>query len=124
TELSETEVEGDPVLLDRLVSNLVGNAVAYNRPGGVLEVEVSSDGDRGFLEVRNDGPLLSESEVPMLFSRFHRHESATERGFGLGLSVVEAIARAHEGTVVAHARPEGGLEIRFEMDLAPPADPA
>lgn len=125
TSLSETFVEGDPVLLDRLVSNLVRNAVAYNRTGGVLDIEVFPAGDRAVLIVRNDGPVLVESEVPMLFSRFHRHETAGEEaGFGLGLSVVEAITRAHEGTVVAHARPEGGLEVRFEMDLAPPADPA
>lgn len=125
TELRESEVEGDRVLLDRLVANLVGNAVTYNRTGGILEVDVYPAGNRAVLIVRNDGPVITANEVPMLFSRFHRHETAgKEAGFGLGLSVVEAIARAHEGTVVAHARPEGGLEIRFEMDLAPPVDPA
>ncbi len=122
--LSETEVEADPVLLDRLVSNLVRNAVAYNRPGGIMEVEVGPAGDQAVLVVRNDGPLLEESEIPMLFSRFHRHRSAAaERGFGLGLPVVEAITRAHDGSIVATARPEGGLEVRFEMALALQGEP-
>ncbi|MBN8866326.1 MAG: HAMP domain-containing protein [Solirubrobacterales bacterium] len=123
-DLSETEVEADPVLLDRLVANLIRNAVAYNRPGGLLEVEVGPADDQAFLVVRNDGPMLSDRDVPMLFSRFHRQDpTASERGFGLGLSVVEAIARAHEGSVAATARPEGGLEVRFEMARAPQGEP-
>ncbi len=123
-ELSETEVEGDPVLLERLVSNLIRNAVVYNRPGGLLEAEVGSDAGRAFLVVRNDGPRLSEEDVALLFSRFHRHRSAvSERGFGLGLPVVEAIARAHAGSVVLAARPQGGLEVRFEMALAAQGEP-
>lgn len=123
-DLRETEVEGDPVLLDRLVANLVRNAAGYNRPGGLLAVEVGPSGDRGLLIVRNDGPVLTESEIPPLFSRFHRHESAaSERGFGLGLPIVEAITRAHGGSVVAATRPGGGLEIRFEMALAPQGEP-
>lgn len=57
-------------------------------------------------------------------STLHRHESAaSERGFGLGLPIVEAITRAHGGSVVAATRPGGGLEIRFEMALAPQGEP-
>lgn len=123
-DLSEAVVEADPVLLDRLVSNLVRNAISYNRPGGLLEIEVGPSGEDALLAVRNDGPLLTDSDVPLLFSRFHRHDTtSSEPGFGLGLSVVAAIARAHEGEVVAKARAEGGLDIRFRMKLAPQGEP-
>lgn len=123
-DLREAEVEGDPVLLDRLVSNLIGNAIYYNDLGGLLGVEVGRKGQTAFLLVVNDGVKLTGEEVPLLFSRFHRHESATaKRGFGLGLSIVEAISRVHDGSVAAFARPGGGLEVRFEMPLAPQGDP-
>lgn len=118
-ELSPTEVEGDPTLLDRLVSNLVRNAVAYNRPGGLLRIEVAASDGRAQLVVSNDGPQVDESEIRLLFSRFHRLKSAADEiGFGLGLPLVEAIARVHNGTVTATARPEGGLTMLFEMPLA------
>lgn len=117
-DLTATKVEGDPVLLERLIANLVRNAATYNHPGGLLEVEVRPNRGHALLVVRNDGPLLPDSELDLLFSRFHRHESAaSERGFGLGLPVVEAIARAHEGSVNVTLRPEGGLEVRFGMAL-------
>lgn len=117
-DLREATVEADPVLLDRLISNLVRNGVAYNRPGGLLGVEVREEGNRAVLTVRNDGRHLSGRDMDLLFARFHRGESSTKPGFGLGLPVAEAITRAHDGSVTGTARPEGGLEIRVELPLA------
>lgn len=115
-DLNEAEATGDPVLLDRLVSNLVNNAVAYNRPGGLLSVATGTVRGKVFLVAENDGPRLPDEEIPLLFSRFHRHPAtAGARGFGLGLPVVEAIARAHGGQVRIRARKQGGLEVRFEI---------
>lgn len=119
TDLERAEIEGDPMLIGRLVSNLVDNAVAYNLPGGLLSVAVSREGDVAVLIVANDGPRLDEDEVAALFIRFRRLESAgSTRGFGLGLPVVAAIARAHDATITATARPQGGLEMRFEIATA------
>jgi len=117
-DLNPAAVEVDPVLLDRLISNLIRNAVAYNLPGGLLGVATGPTGDLAVLTVANDGRRLSERDMTLLFSRFHRGESSDRPGFGLGLPVVEAIARAHDGNVKAIARPEGGLEVRVELPLA------
>lgn len=106
-------VEGDGVLLDRLVHNLVANGVRYNVPDGSVTVRVEGDGT---LEVTNTGPEVPPETVPHLFEPFRRlHERTHARGegAGLGLSIVSAIARAHGAEVTAEANGEGGgLTIR------------
>lgn len=106
-------VEGDGVLLDRLVHNLVANAVRYNVEDGRVTVRASRD---GFLEVTNTGPEVPADTVPQLFEPFRRlHERTHARGegAGLGLSIVSAIARAHGAEVTAEANGEGGgLTVR------------
>ncbi|MEU8957393.1 ATP-binding protein [Streptomyces sp. NPDC048518] len=119
-------VEGDGVLLDRLVHNLVANAVRYNAPGGRVDVVVGRDsggdgsgGGDGTLEVANTGPEVPPDTVPHLFEPFRRlHERTHARGegAGLGLSIVAAIARAHDAEVTAEANGAGGgltVRVRF-----------
>ncbi|CCH29085.1 ATP-binding protein [Actinosynnema sp. NPDC047251] len=110
-DLGPASVDGDPVLLERLVRNLVDNAVKHNHAGGRLEV-VSRD---GVLVVANTGPEIQPYEVEGLFRPFRRLDRARtttgERGLGLGLSIVRAIAAAHGGTVTAAPRADGGLEV-------------
>ncbi len=119
TRLESSVILGDPVLIGQLVSNLVDNASRYNVDGGLLSVAVSNDGKVATLEVANDGARLTKEEVGSLFVRFHRHESSRDTpGFGLGLSVVAAIAKAHGAELGATARPEGGLDVRFEIPLS------
>ncbi|MFD6433485.1 sensor histidine kinase [Streptomyces venezuelae] len=113
-------VAGDGVLLDRLVHNLVANAVRYNVPEGRVSVVVGRDGT---LEVANTGPEVPPDTVPHLFEPFRRlHERTHARGegAGLGLSIVSAIARAHEAEVTAEANGAGGgLTVRVVFDPAP-----
>ncbi|QES42240.1 two-component sensor histidine kinase [Streptomyces venezuelae] len=113
-------VTGDGVLLDRLVHNLVANAVRYNAPEGRVRVAVGADGT---LEVANTGPEVPPDTVPHLFEPFRRlHERTHARGegAGLGLSIVSAIARAHEAEVTAEANAEGGgLTVRVAFAPAP-----
>ncbi|MFI7318856.1 sensor histidine kinase [Streptomyces venezuelae] len=114
-------VTGDGVLLDRLVHNLVANAVRYNVPGGRVRVAVGADGT---LEVANTGPEVPPDTVPHLFEPFRRlHERTHARGegAGLGLSIVSAIARAHEAEVTAGANGEGGgLTVRVVFTRTAP----
>ncbi len=107
-------VSGDPVLLRHLMRNLVENAVIHNRPGGALEIACRRDGDRAELRIRNDGPRL-EGEVANLLQPFHRAAGTGRAGHGLGLSIADAVVRAHDGELALRARDEGGLEVEVRL---------
>lgn len=119
-------VEGDPILLERLVHNLVDNAVRYNVPDGSVRVECSSEGGTVRLLVTNTGPVVPVFEVDGLFEPFRRAKATTRRvsgpsrGAGLGLSIVRSVAHAHDGSVHAAADPAGGLVITVTLPAAGP----
>jgi signal transduction histidine kinase len=117
---------GDPALAERLVANLVDNAVHHNVPGGRVEVRTAADAGQAVLSVRNTGPVIPPDRVDGLFEPFQRIDGRTawnDGGHGLGLSIVRAIATAHDATVTAHAPLGGGLDvrIRFPSGCAPAA---
>jgi signal transduction histidine kinase len=118
--LSERTVPGDPVLLERLIANLVANAIAYNEPGGWAEVAVA---DQPALAVCNTGQHIPAQDVTSLFEPFRRlgaDRTSNNGGVGLGLSIVRSAVAAHEGTVRARPRPEGGLIIEAEFPRSDP----
>ncbi|MFD7509970.1 sensor histidine kinase [Streptomyces sp. NPDC059853] len=102
-------VVGDPVLLRHLLTNLVGNAIQYNRPGGRVRVAVA---DRA-LTVTNTGPAIAPDRIPELFEPFRRlgQDRTGTTGHGLGLSIVRSIAAAHGTRATAEPGPEGGLTV-------------
>jgi signal transduction histidine kinase len=105
---------GDPDLLERLVANLVSNAIRHNTIGGRIQVTSSVREGHAVLCVANTGPPIPASELHRLFLPFQRLESnagVAGDGVGLGLAIVHAIANAHDATVTAQARPSGGLGI-------------
>lgn len=109
---------GDRRLLERLVANLLDNAIRHNTPGGWLEVIVSMRSGLLLLSVTNTGPVIPPDELDRLEEPFHRAGAdRTNRGdgHGLGLSIVAAIATSHGGALKLQALPEGGL--RAEVDL-------
>jgi signal transduction histidine kinase len=121
--LDPAPTTGDRALLDRLVANLIENAVRHNEPGGWLSVHTGLDGDRVVLMVTNTGAALDPVSVPELFEPFQRangRASSGERGLGLGLSIVRAVADAHHATITATAtaRPDGGLAITTRFPRA------
>jgi signal transduction histidine kinase len=115
TSLSPACVNGAEVLLDRMVGNLVENAVRYNQEGGRIVVETGkTPKDEPFLRISNTGPLLPPDTVDKLTEPFNRGSqlrTSTTDGSGLGLSIVRAIVAAHSGELAILARPTGGLEI-------------
>jgi signal transduction histidine kinase len=113
TKIKSRTVPGDPVLLERLVTNLVQNAIRYNEPGGSVTVEV---GGSPALRVINSGPVIPVELLPGLFEPFRRLErTATSGGSGLGLSIVASVVKAHGGSIGVAARPSGGLDLRVEL---------
>ncbi|HSO96568.1 MAG TPA: ATP-binding protein [Acidimicrobiia bacterium] len=120
--LDPAPVRGASALLERLVENLVQNASQYNQRGGWIAVTTTTDGDHALLRVANSGPPVPPQVVASLFDRFRRLDPTAEghhRGFGLGLSIVDAVARAHEGTATAEAQPDGGLLVTVDLPAAP-----
>jgi signal transduction histidine kinase len=113
---------GDPLLVERLVANLIGNAVRHNVTGGRVEVTTRSDNGRAVLSVTNTGPVIQPAEIGRLFQPFQRlHPRHATNGHGLGLSIVRAIATAHGATIGTHALPGGGLTV--DVTFPPPPDP-
>lgn len=120
-QLRRTPVEGDPLLLERLVRNLVDNAVRYNVPGGAVHVRTGRVPEGARLTVVNTGPVISPDEVPVLFQPFRRlpDRVGAAKGSGLGLSIVRAVAHAHGGDVDIAARPGGGLTVTVTLPIRP-----
>jgi signal transduction histidine kinase len=100
----------------RAISNLVENAVRYNSPDGHVWLATSTVDDQAVVEVTNTGPVIAPGLVDGLFEPFRRlHDRTSGDGFGLGLAIVASIAAAHDATVVAQPRPEGGLKVTVAM---------
>jgi len=118
TALRPAPVEGNPALLERMVANLVENAVRHNRPGGWLDVATGTSHGRAFVRVANGGRAIPPDQVESLFEpfrRLHGRVASPARGAGLGLSIVRSVARAHGGDTTARALAAGGLEVAVRL---------
>ncbi|TCS14421.1 ATP-binding protein [Caulobacter sp. BK020] len=108
-------IDGDPVALRRLLTNLVENGLKY---GGAVQARVRAEGRLAVIEIDDDGPGIVPAELDRVFEPFFRSEPSRNRetgGIGLGLAVVRSVARAHGGDATLHNRPEGGLRARVEL---------
>jgi len=113
-------VSGHPQLLERALGNLVSNAIKYNREGGRVEVSVHREGRDAVMTVGDSGPGVPGDELASLFRPFFRGSNAAQaEGHGLGLAIVQRVARAHGGEAEARNRAAGGgLEVRLRLPLA------
>jgi signal transduction histidine kinase len=121
TSLDRAPVEGNPRLLERLASNLVENAIHHNTPGGHAEITTGTRNQHAFLTITNGGPVIPADEIQRLFQPFQRLNGTRTQhnnGHGLGLSIVQAIATAHDATITTNAQPDGGLSIEISFPRA------
>nr|ALK27910.1 putative histidine kinase [Streptomyces sp. DSM 11171] len=117
-------------LAERLVTNLVDNAMRHNTPNGWIQVVTGTSEGRATITVTNSGPVVPPDAIDQLFQPFQRlgaTRAARAEGHGLGLSIVQAVAYAHDATLTTVARPEGGLSISVGFPAVsapvPPAGP-
>ncbi len=103
-------VLGDPHLLERAIMNLLDNAAKWSPPLGTVTVRL----DGGSLTVTDEGPGISDADLPHIFERFYRStESRTLPGSGLGLAIVQQTAHRHGGTIAAGNAESGGAIFRL-----------
>ena len=115
-------LDGDPLLVQQLVTNLIDNAVHHNIPGGDVHVATGTSDGRAVLSVANSGQVIPPAEVGRLFQPFQRlgpRPARRDGGHGLGLSIVRAIATAHGAAMTPQPRPGGGLDIDVTFPSPP-----
>jgi len=127
--LAAAQAAGDPRLVESLVANLVDNALRHNMAGGRVEISTAMTAGRASISVTNTGTVIPPEEVERLFRPFQK--LGPERishigGHGLGLAIVDAIARAHDAALAARPRPDGGLDVAVSFPASPdqPGEPA
>lgn len=119
-ELEEAWTIGDPALVERLVANLLDNALSYNAEDGWVRLWTGVRDGEPTLSVENPGPVISSEESGVMtepFRRLNGHRRADGGGLGLGLSIVQAIVVAHGGQLRTRPRPEGGLEVEVRFPV-------
>ena len=119
THLAAVEVTGSATLLARMIDNVIENAVRHNQPGGAVELTLAPvDGQLVQVIVDSSGPMLDQDAVAQLaqpFKRLSQDRTGSQNGHGLGLSIVAAIAAAHDGNLELHPRAEGGLRVQITL---------
>ncbi|MQY04483.1 sensor histidine kinase [Actinomadura macrotermitis] len=122
-DLRAAPASGDPILLERLVQNLVENAVRHNHDDGEITVATGTRDGAAEVVVANTGPVVPPYDIETIFEPFRRlgtDRLNSDRGSGLGLSIVRATATAHGGTVHAAPRPGGGLTVTVRLPAHEP----
>lgn len=120
--LEPGQTTGNPVLLERAVTNLLENAIKYNVPDGRMRVVTGEAAGHAFVTVENTGPVVSPENAVAIFEPFRRLPGprlGAQRGAGLGLSIVSAVMDAHGGSVEARPRRPGGLTVTLRLPLTP-----
>jgi signal transduction histidine kinase len=120
--IGQATTTGDLRLAERLVTNLLDNAIRYNHPGGSVKIHTGTIDGLAALRITNSGPVIPPGEVARLFGPFQRQPTdrtiGAKTGSGLGLSIVNAIAVAHRARLWAKPRAEGGLDIDIRFSRA------
>ena len=114
-------VTGSETLLARMVENVIENAVLHNQPGGFINLACVVEQDVVRLVIESAGGVLDERVVAQPAQPFRRagaDRTRSKTGFGLGLSIVAAVAAAHGGALELRARPEGGLDVEISFPAA------
>jgi len=114
-DLGPAETTGDQQLIERMVWNLVDNAVRHNEPGGWIRVTTGRYPGGATLRIANSGTVVPAGAVPTLAEPFRRIQKRTGGGVGLGLSIAQSVSIAHGAQLDIRSQPEGGLDISLTL---------
>jgi signal transduction histidine kinase len=118
----EVVVNGARDRLRQVFANLLDNAIKYSQEGGRVTISIARDGDSAVVTVADTGAGIAVEHLPRIWERLYRADpSRSERGLGLGLSLVKAFVAAHGGTVEAHSEPGVGSAFTVRVPLSPAA---
>jgi heavy metal sensor kinase len=118
---NQSHVIGDSKMIQRMLANLLDNAIKYAAPGGTVEVSVSENEKETVMTVRDTGIGIAPEDLPRIFERFYRcDQSRSKPGIGLGLSLARAIARAHGGEITVTSRPKEGSTFTVTLPKSTP----
>ena len=118
TGLVQVEITGDAERLSQVITNLLVNAIQYNRPGGEVRLKLETQPGLAVLTVCDTGPGISAEDLPHVFERFYRGDKSrtvSNGNAGLGLAVSKAIVEAHGGTIQVSSEP--GIGSKFTITL-------
>ncbi len=115
---SGSVVSGNPLHLRRVVINLLDNALKFAPEGGVVELDLERSDGKVMMRVRDNGPGIPPTDLPLVFERFYRSKSARAEGSGLGLSLCKEVVRMHGGEIAIANRPSGGCEAIVTLPAA------
>ena len=117
-------VFADRIQIDRLISNLISNAIKYTPAGGRVQVQLTGDSEHIEFVVQDNGVGIAPDHLPHIFDRFYRVPSADpEKGLGLGLSFVAWIVKAHDGTIDVQSQLKQGTRITVRLPAGAPSLP-
>lgn len=116
--LTPAVATGDARLIESLTANLIDNAIRHNHAAGHVEIDTRTSDGQAILTITNSGPVIADDQLQRLFQPFERlspDRNGRHDGYGLGLTIVNAVSTAHHATVTTRNRPEGGLciTVRF-----------
>jgi signal transduction histidine kinase len=116
-----TRVEGDPDRLQRVLRNLLDNALRHTPAGGTIQVQAASEGGQVQVSVSDSGPGVADTDLERIFDRFYRGELSRRRdgsaaaGAGLGLAIARGLVQAHRGRIWAEPSPMGGVSVQIRL---------
>jgi heavy metal sensor kinase len=113
-----TTVRGDHDRIAQVLTNLLSNAIRYNRDGGEVKLGVGAENGHAVITVSDTGIGIAPDELPHIFDRFYRADKSRSRadgGSGLGLAICKTIVDAHGGTITARSEPERGTTIEVRL---------
>ena len=118
SDLKPCTVLGDRGLLERLVSNLLINAITYNQEGGWVILALQQDSEGCTMTVTDNGNGIPAQDLPHIFERFYRVDKARSRmsgGSGLGLAICDSVVRLHRGTISVDSKEHEGTKFTIHL---------